>query len=82
MTKNYARNIKTGELRFFATWSPALLPIEGLENWAFFELPAGANASRFKGRLIGESSDMRCARLDHTPNDKRCSVCTAAELEN
>jgi hypothetical protein len=75
MTKNYARNINTGELRFFDTWSPALLPIEGLDNWAFFEVPSGANASRFRGRLIGESSDVRCERLSHQPLDKRCPLC-------
>lgn len=63
MTKNYARNVDTGEIRFFETWSPAIIPNHELDSWAFFELPAGAIASKFRGRLIGESSDLRAERL-------------------
>lgn len=63
MTKNYARNVDTSEVRFFETWSPSIIPPGELERWAFFELPAGAAPSKFRGRLIGESSDLRAERL-------------------
>lgn len=79
MTKNYARNIKTGEIIFFATWNSAFIR-DSIENWAFFEIPSGAQEHLFRGHLIGESSDVRCARLQHRPQDKRCNVCNACSL--
>lgn len=63
MTRNYARNVDTSEIRFFDTWTTVPFPPSEIERWAFFELPAGANASKFRGRLIGESSDLRAERL-------------------
>lgn len=63
MTTNYARNVDTSEIRFFDTWTTAPFPPSELERWAFFELPRGANAATFRGRLIGESSDLRAERL-------------------
>lgn len=62
MTRNYARNVDTGEYVFFETM---VTPPKDLERWAFFELPRGANAATFRGRLIGESSDLRAERLSH-----------------
>lgn len=72
-TTNYARNVKSGELRFFEHFYPEMF--ETLENWAFYALPPRAIPSRFRCRLIGESADVRCARLLHAPGDKRCAVC-------
>jgi hypothetical protein len=60
MTTNYARNVDTDEYVFFDTMSNAP---KDLERWEFFELPRGANAATFRGRLIGESSDLRAERL-------------------
>jgi hypothetical protein len=62
MTTNYARNVDTNEYKFFEGDS-RIISGEGLERWAFFELPRGANAATFRGRLIGESSDLRAERL-------------------
>lgn len=62
MTKNYARNVDTGEYLFFESEFIPTSAID-IERWAFFELPAGAIASKFRGRLIGESSDLRAERL-------------------
>jgi hypothetical protein len=42
---------------------PQPMVIRELERWEFFELPRGANAATFRGRLIGESSDLRAERL-------------------
>ncbi len=63
MTTNYARNVDTGEYRFFDNETKVAFEGVNLERWAFFELPRGSNASTFRGRLIGESSDLRSERL-------------------
>jgi hypothetical protein len=62
MNKNYARNVDTSEILFFESGT-IRFPGMDLERWAFFELPRGANAATFRGRLIGESSDLRAERL-------------------
>lgn len=63
MTTNYARNVDTSEIRFFDNETKMHFQGVDLERWAFFDLPRGANASTFRGRLIGESSDLRAERL-------------------
>lgn len=64
MTTNYARNVDTSEVFFFSGGTHSdYIPNNQLERWAFFELPRGANAATFRGRLIGESSDLRAERL-------------------
>lgn len=61
MPKNYARNIDTDELRFFDTKHG--IETREIDRWAFFKRPAGVDPTKFYGRIIGESSDMRAERL-------------------
>lgn len=79
MTDNYARHTETGELVFFSGSLPA--KTRPAKDWAFFALPDGVGPEAFGGRLIGESSDVRCKRLLHAPHDKQCLTCRTMATE-
>ncbi len=65
---NYCRHVgcngveATGKVRFFCV-EPPPIPEHELMQWAFYRIPDGQKAYQFKGKLIGESQDMRMDRL-------------------
>jgi hypothetical protein len=77
---NYARKIvadlpeRRAEYVFFAGRMPARM-LDAPERWAFHAVPEGEHAERFAGRLVGESADVRCARMGHRPHAIECEVC-------
>jgi hypothetical protein len=80
---NYARHVGDKKLKikampgatvFFSTPDapPECTP---LDQWAFWRVPEDALPRTFHGRLVGEDSDRRCARLRHTV--MTCLGCTS-----
>jgi hypothetical protein len=62
---NYCRHVGDGA----TPATGAVLTFDGdppeveLSHWAFWHVPEGQRADRFKGKLIGESDNMRRERL-------------------
>jgi len=74
---NYARHIPTSKnkaaplLVFFRVLPP--MPPEEFHEWAFHHVPHGLPPEHFRGRIVGEDMNQRCARLMHQP--KQCDSC-------
>jgi hypothetical protein len=62
---NYARNVVTRDIIFF---DDAHAPVfEAPEFWAFYRVPAGADAETFRGQLVGFNPAEKAASDPEAP---------------
>jgi hypothetical protein len=70
MTNNYAKRVNSPEIVFFDSAVGAPVGIDTPAKWAVWKLTKGLSPAF---RVVGESSDVYCARNFHSPgNCKEC----------
>lgn len=79
-TTNYARRILTETVVFGNESHDWWHELPEITTWAFYRLPNGVKPSEFRGRLIGESAQQRCARQQHRPALDSCETCRGRRL--